>query len=146
MPQLHPLSTTRHATIRWQRFTSYAFAGNQAVVPLAMAELPRAVGTLPIAFTATATGCQLVSVLGQEPGRNLFIAADGSWRGHYVPAQLRGHPFYLAPSGNGRYRVAIDEASGLVGETGGEALNPALESTGKLLAAYAVAFAVGLAV
>ena len=31
-------------------------------------------------------------------------------------------------------------------ETSGEALNPALESTGKLLAAYAVAFAVGLAV
>ena len=30
-------------------------------------------------------------------------------------------------------------------ETSGEALNPALESTGKLLAAYAVAFAVGLA-
>ncbi|PAU84767.1 1,4-dihydroxy-2-naphthoate polyprenyltransferase [Halorubrum salipaludis] len=31
-------------------------------------------------------------------------------------------------------------------ETAGDALNPALESTGKLLAAYAVAFAVGLAV
>ncbi|ELZ52913.1 1,4-dihydroxy-2-naphthoate octaprenyltransferase [Halorubrum distributum JCM 10118] len=31
-------------------------------------------------------------------------------------------------------------------ETSGEALNPALESTGKLLAAYAAAFAVGLAV
>jgi len=31
-------------------------------------------------------------------------------------------------------------------ETAGEALNPALEATGKLLAAYAVAFAVGLGV
>jgi len=31
-------------------------------------------------------------------------------------------------------------------ETAGDALNPACESTGKLLAAYAVAFAVGLAV
>ena len=34
----------------------------------------------------------------------------------------------------------------VVTETTGEALNPALESTGKLLAAYAVAFAVGLAI
>jgi 1,4-dihydroxy-2-naphthoate octaprenyltransferase len=33
----------------------------------------------------------------------------------------------------------------VVTETTGDALNPALESTGKLLAAYAVAFAVGLA-
>lgn len=42
--------------------------------------------------------------------------------------------------------LAAAVARTVLTETSGEALNPALESTGKLLAAYAVAFAVGLAV
>ncbi|WP_123624094.1 1,4-dihydroxy-2-naphthoate polyprenyltransferase [Halorubrum sp. CSM-61] len=42
--------------------------------------------------------------------------------------------------------LAAGVARTVVTETAGDALNPALESTGKLLAAYAVAFAVGLAV
>ncbi|ELZ47068.1 1,4-dihydroxy-2-naphthoate octaprenyltransferase [Halorubrum coriense DSM 10284] len=41
--------------------------------------------------------------------------------------------------------LAAAVARTVLTETSGEALNPALESTGKLLAAYAVAFAVGLA-
>ena len=41
--------------------------------------------------------------------------------------------------------LAVDVGRTVVSETDGAALNPALESTGKLLAAYAVAFAVGLA-
>ncbi|OYR50955.1 1,4-dihydroxy-2-naphthoate polyprenyltransferase, partial [Halorubrum sp. Ea8] len=41
--------------------------------------------------------------------------------------------------------LAAAVARTVLTETSGDALNPALESTGKLLAAYAVAFAVGLA-
>ena len=41
--------------------------------------------------------------------------------------------------------LAVLVARTVVTETAGEALNPALESTGKLLAAYAVTFAIGLA-
>ena len=41
--------------------------------------------------------------------------------------------------------LAAAVARTVLTETAGDALNPALESTGKLLAAYAVAFAVGLA-
>ncbi len=41
--------------------------------------------------------------------------------------------------------LAVDVGRTVLRETDGEALNPALESTGKLLAAYAAAFAVGLA-
>ena len=42
--------------------------------------------------------------------------------------------------------LAASVARTVLTETAGDALNPALESTGKLLAAYAVAFAVGLGV
>ncbi|MWV65021.1 1,4-dihydroxy-2-naphthoate polyprenyltransferase [Halorubrum sp. JWXQ-INN 858] len=41
--------------------------------------------------------------------------------------------------------LAVGVARTVGSETAGDALNPALEATGKLLAAYAVAFAVGLA-
>ncbi|MFC6754695.1 1,4-dihydroxy-2-naphthoate polyprenyltransferase [Halorubrum tibetense] len=42
--------------------------------------------------------------------------------------------------------IAVGVSRTVLTETSGEALNPALESTGKLLAAYAVAFAIGLGI
>ncbi|GAB7008228.1 1,4-dihydroxy-2-naphthoate polyprenyltransferase [Halorubrum trueperi] len=62
-------------------------------------------------------------------------------------------PFWFLANGNGptvllplvTLPLAAAVARTVLTETSGEALNPALESTGKLLAAYAVAFAVGLA-
>ena len=53
------------------------------------------------------------------------------------------HPFVALPLLTAPLAVRL--ARTLSTETGGEALNPALEDTGKLLAAYAVLFGVGLA-
>ena len=63
-------------------------------------------------------------------------------------------PFWFYANGTGlavllplsTIPLAARVARTVLTETAGDALNPALESTGKLLAAYAVAFAVGLAV
>ncbi len=62
-------------------------------------------------------------------------------------------PFWFVATGGGlapllplaTLPLAARVARTVLTETSGDALNPALESTGKLLAAYAVAFAVGLA-
>ncbi|OYR59140.1 1,4-dihydroxy-2-naphthoate polyprenyltransferase [Halorubrum halodurans] len=62
-------------------------------------------------------------------------------------------PFWFVATGDGltvllpllTLPLAASVARTVLTETSGDALNPALESTGKLLAAYAVAFAVGLA-
>jgi 1,4-dihydroxy-2-naphthoate octaprenyltransferase len=62
-------------------------------------------------------------------------------------------PFWFVATGDGlapllplaTLPLAAKVARTVLTETSGDALNPALESTGKLLAAYAVAFAVGLA-
>jgi 1,4-dihydroxy-2-naphthoate octaprenyltransferase len=62
-------------------------------------------------------------------------------------------PFWFLARGDGlavlsplvTLPLAAAVARTVLTETSGDALNPALESTGKLLAAYAVAFAVGLA-
>ncbi|MUW14760.1 1,4-dihydroxy-2-naphthoate polyprenyltransferase [Halorubrum sp. CBA1125] len=62
-------------------------------------------------------------------------------------------PFWFLAAGDGiavllplvTLPLAVGVARTVLTETSGDALNPALESTGKLLAAYAAAFAVGLA-
>ncbi|SMO51636.1 1,4-dihydroxy-2-naphthoate polyprenyltransferase [Halorubrum cibi] len=63
-------------------------------------------------------------------------------------------PFWFVATGDGlapllplsTLPLAAGVTRTVLTETSGDALNPALESTGKLLAAYAIAFAVGLAV
>lgn len=116
--ELRALSYRRHAAMRWQRFRDYHFAADQSIVPLAAAELPRAVGELPIAFAAQGESYALTAVLGRGPGENLYVGSDGRWQGRYVPAHLRGHPFYLAETGARRWVVAVDEGSGLVADEG----------------------------
>lgn len=115
MPELQALSANRHGAMRWHRFRSYDHAQERGRVPLSMAELGRAVGALPMAFTARGDGgYALIAVLGIEPGRNLCVTAEGRWRAGYVPAYLRGHPFYAVEKPDGGRVVAVDESSGLV--------------------------------
>lgn len=125
MSDLQPLSSSRHAKALWCRFRSHEFARRTSVVPLVAAELPRVLGSFPIAFSRSAgSGYSLSAVLGMEPQQNLFVRPDGRWRSNYVPAYLRAHPFYLAEAGEGRRVVAVDESSELIGEgvTDGEEL------------------------
>ncbi|EMA63353.1 1,4-dihydroxy-2-naphthoate polyprenyltransferase [Halorubrum lipolyticum] len=80
----------------------------------------------------------------------------GFSRGQYLALLALAYltPFWFLAEGDGlaallplaTLPLAAGVARTVLTETAGDALNPALESTGKLLAAYAVAFAVGLAV
>lgn len=117
MPNYQAISPERHAHQRWQRYSTYAFAAAESVVPLAAAEVPKAVMTLPMAFIEQAGGFIPVAVLGLQPGKNLFVAPDGRWAGSYIPAAFRSYPFRLAKTEDGRQVLCIDEDSGLV--TGG---------------------------
>lgn len=89
--------------------------------PLVAQELPKAVMHLPVGFVRAGEEIVPVAVLGVQPGRNLFVAADGRWLGGYVPAAYRGYPFVLANADDGRQVLCVDEASGLLNETAGEA-------------------------
>lgn len=101
------LSNQRHAQLRWQGVTDYHFAAEQVLLPLVAAELPRALGQLPLVFTREAGGPRLMALLGTRPGHNLLVAADGQWQADYVPAYLRAHPFALMDQGGGQYTVGI---------------------------------------
>lgn len=120
MPNYQAISRERHASQRWQRYTSYAFAVHDAVIALAAAELPKAAMSLPMAFIEQEGSFVPVAVLGLQPGSNLFVAADGRWAGPYIPAAFRSYPFRLANTEDGQQVLCIDEESGVVtnGSTG----------------------------
>ncbi|MEG1453964.1 MAG: SapC family protein, partial [Comamonas sp.] len=79
---------------------------------------------LPMAFVAHGDSFVVVAVLGLQQGQNLLVApSNGQWVAGYVPAALRGYPFSLVPTDDGRKALAMDIESGLVGDAlEGEAL------------------------
>lgn len=108
---LKPLAASRHRGLYWQRARGYRHAATRALVPITRRELPRAVGAFPLAFSYTGDRPVLHAVLGAEPGRSAFVDTRGRWRGAYVPAYLRAHPFYLAERDRDRHVVAVDESA-----------------------------------
>lgn len=120
MPNIQPITKAQYAAKRWKRYAGYHFAAKDAVVSLVMQELPKAQLTLPIGFALKDEQAFPVAVQSLQPGINLFVAADGRWRGRYVPAAYRGYPFILADTQDGKQVLCIDEDSALVSETEGE--------------------------
>ncbi len=114
MTPIIPVTHSRHAARRWRRFSSFAFAANSAVIPLVGAELARAALAFPIAFIEHGGGFVPAAVLGMQSDRNLFVAADGRWLGAYVPAAMRGFPFVLGATEDGKNLLCFNEASGLI--------------------------------
>lgn len=121
MSNIFPVSVERHATKRWQRCVSYAFTAQDALCPLTLQELPRAVMSMPVALTTVEGGFAPAAVLGLQPGRNLFVTADGRWLAAYVPAAYRGHPFRLGVTPDGKQVLCVDEAAAQLDASAGEA-------------------------
>jgi hypothetical protein len=122
MSTIAALSKDRHADKRWKRYSNYTFAKADAVAPLLISELPKALLSLPIAFIRQEDAYLPVAVLGLEAGKNLLVAPDGRWAGQYVPAVFRAYPFLLAKQDE-QLILCVNEASGLIVEGAeGEAL------------------------
>lgn len=116
MSNIQAVSYSRYAGKRWQRYTNYAFAAQDVLVPLIAQELSKVMMHMPIAFMSTETGFVPVAVLGLVPGKNLFVAPDGRWLTGYVPALYRGYPFQVLCSDKGEHMLCINEDSGLITE------------------------------
>jgi len=116
MSKITVLSNEQHSRFRWQRYTSYAFAQAEAIVPLVISELPKAIMSLPVAFICQEGVYVPVAVLGLKPGQNLLVDQSGKWLGGYVPATLRGYPFLLVQHSD-QLVMCVDEESGLVNDS-----------------------------
>ena len=112
MPNYQPVTHERHASRRWLRTAGYAFAAQEAVIPLVAIELPRAIISLPIAFVPQGDSYVPAAVLSLQPGKNLFVSQSGSWAGEYIPSAFRAYPFRLAQTEAGQQVLCIDEDSG----------------------------------
>ena len=116
--QLFPVSQERHGERRWRRFESYAFAGSMRAVPLSLAEIDAAAAALPVGLADRPGGPVAVALLRPAAGGPApFVGPGGRWRGTYVPAALRVHPFSARVAGDdGQMVLLVDEGTGLVGD------------------------------
>ena len=121
MADYHVITRERHGHQYWLKQSGHRFAASDALCPLVAQELPKAVLSLPIGFMAEGDNFVPVAVQGLTPGQNLWVAADGRWLASYIPAPYRGYPFRMAPTEQGEQVLCIDEASGLISESAGEA-------------------------
>lgn len=116
MPNYQVISKATYGNKRWLRYTSYAHAMQEAVMPLSLAELPKAAMSLPIGFIRQDGNYLPAAVLNLQSGKNLLVAPDGNWAGPYIPAAFRAFPFILANTDDGQKVLCIDQDSGLVNE------------------------------
>jgi hypothetical protein len=117
VPVITPLSRELHANKRWLRYNSYSFTAADTVCPLVVAEVTKAMLSLPIAFIRQDDAFTLVALQGLGQSKNLLVTADGRWRSGYVPAQYRSYPFLLATSADNQQILCINEDSGLIVDT-----------------------------
>jgi hypothetical protein len=119
--KLIPITPEIHSNKYWQRYTSYSFASSTQYAPLLLAELPRAMQAMPVAFAQEQGRMYLVGVLGISQGENLFVNQKGKWMGAYVPSSFRSYPFKLGKvEQNKKMVLCIDEESGLISDEQGE--------------------------
>ena len=117
MTELTAINPESHAKKVWKHVAGYAFAAEDAGIPLVGAELSKAVLAMPVGLIKIDVGYRLVAITSLQPGTNLFVAPDGKWLGGYIPAALRAYPFQLAQQeGTGDFILCINESSGLVVE------------------------------
>ncbi len=114
MPNYQAITKNHHGSKRWLRFTSYAHAEREAIMPLSAAELPKAMMSLPVCFIRQDDAYVLAAVMNVTPGKNLLVAPSGQWVGAYVPAACRSFPFILGKTQEGQPVLCIDEDAGMV--------------------------------
>ncbi|MDZ7750180.1 MAG: SapC family protein [Gammaproteobacteria bacterium] len=104
------LSRSQHAGRHYLPREGYAFATNQAVASILLAELAKLLPHYALGFIEQGEGHQPVALLSLDLQTNLYVAPNGKWLGSYVPASLRGYPFTLANTEDGQKALCIDQA------------------------------------
>lgn len=107
---LIPLSPQTFAGQFWRPMPNSGFARTVSLVELNASELPLAACHLPLAFIRQDDASYGVhALLGIHPGKNLFVAANGTWLGGYWPLRLRLAPFATALADTGEQVMCIQD-------------------------------------
>lgn len=118
-----PLDSVAHRRMRVGiAARPFGFAAGAHLLPALIEEFAAAARHIPVVFAPAGKTHTPVFLCGLEPGRNLFVDADGRWDAPYVPAYLRRYPFILGERGDVDPVVCVDTAFEGLGETTGAAL------------------------
>jgi hypothetical protein len=105
-----PVNAQRHREWSVKTGESYAFAANVNSVPVTAIEFAQAAAEYPIVFAGNETSVFPAVILGVRENENLYVGADGSWKGRYVPAFVRRYPFVFSQDAEGKtFTLNIDE-------------------------------------
>lgn len=96
MKQAEVIDLETHKALGWRKVVGYHFARHVTLQPVAVAEIPRVAQVMPVVFLRQGQAWRAAAVMGSAYGDNLYVAEDGRWRGHFVPAALRVYPFALS--------------------------------------------------
>lgn len=104
-----PITVTRHKDWSVKTGDSFTFAAGLNAAPLMASEFTSAGAEYPLVFSG-ADDVMPAVVLGLRNAENLYVNADGSWGGRYLPAFLRQYPFVFSNSPNGEtLTLCLDE-------------------------------------
>ena len=119
-----PVSAQRHGKWSVKTGVDYSFAREVNSLPLLAIEFPNAASEYAIVFAGTAEAVLPAVILGLRDSENLYLGADGTWQGRYVPAFVRRYPFVFSGSEDGKtFTLCVDESfSGCNQEGRGEKL------------------------
>jgi hypothetical protein len=119
-----PVSRQRHGDKYVRTGRTYEFAKEVNSVPLMAAEFPHAAAEFSVVFAGQGDDIVPVVLLGVRDAENLYVNADGSWAGKYLPAFIRRYPFVFSTTDDGaNFTLCVDEGfAGLNDEGKGERL------------------------
>lgn len=121
--EISALNITRHESATLLPVDNYSFAETSHAIAIGVSEFASALSEYPIVFVKAESRVLPMILTGLESEKNMFVAADGTWLGKYLPAYVRRYPFVLAQGENDIMTVCIDEAySGLNKSDEGERL------------------------
>lgn len=108
-----------HARLSLRRAVDFRFAARATSLPLVVGEFAAAVRDYPIVF-ASDEGAMPLAVTGVAAEQNLFVEADGRWRGgSYIPGYVRRYPFIgITAENDGATMLGVDLASDRLADEG----------------------------
>jgi hypothetical protein len=105
-----PVNFNRHKDWSVKTGESYAFAAGVNSVPVTAIEFAQAAAEYPIVFAGNDKSVFPAVILGIRENENLFVDAEGKWRGKYIPGFVRRYPFVFSQDEAQRtFTLHIDE-------------------------------------
>ena len=118
-----PVNKEKMAAKRLKPLANFNFLANLPVVEVVVGEFSSAASIYPIFFVEREGAYTPVALLSLVNDQNVFVEADGSWSGYYLPAAFRRFPFTVGPAlVDGKEVPALLVEEEMLSDTEGELL------------------------